>query len=230
MHLTPHEQERLMIHLAADVAEKRRARGVRLNYPETVALLTVHVLEGARDGRTVADLMSSGRKVLAREEVLEGIPEMIKNVQVEATFPDGTKLVTIHQPFPEAGEDEQPLVSPGKVDYSTKPEDKFVPFNEGREVTRLAVSNPTDRPIQVGSHYHFAEANAGLDFDRQVAWGKRLHVPAGSSVRFEPNITEDVELVPIEGRRLVYGLRGQAGGPLDSAESPSGVAGGELND
>ncbi|MEJ8651694.1 urease subunit gamma [Streptomyces sp. MS1.AVA.3] len=232
MHLTPHEQERLMIHVAADVAEKRRARGVRLNYPETVALLTVHVLEGARDGRTVADLMSSGRKLLSREEVMEGIPEMIKNVQVEATFPDGTKLVTLHDPFPEAGEDEEVLVSPGKVDYSTKDDDKFVYFNEGREVTALTVENPTDRPIQVGSHYHFAEANSDLVYDPPEAevWGKRLHVPAGSSVRFEPGVPESIELVPIEGRRVVYGLRGLAGGPLDGAEESLDGVGGELDD
>ncbi|KUJ70523.1 urease subunit gamma [Streptomyces albus subsp. albus] len=99
MHLTPHEQERLLIHVAADVAEKRRARGLRLNHPEAVALITTHILEGARDGRTVAELMSSGRKVLTRDEVLDGIPEMIHDVQVEATFPDGTKLVTVHRPI-----------------------------------------------------------------------------------------------------------------------------------
>lgn len=97
--LTPHEQERLLIHVAADVAEKRRARGVVLNHPEAVALITAHILEGARDGRTVAELMSSGREVLTREEVMEGVPEMIHDVQVEATFPDGTKLVTVHQPI-----------------------------------------------------------------------------------------------------------------------------------
>ncbi|MBD0743909.1 urease subunit gamma [Streptomyces sp. CBMA152] len=99
MQLTPHEQERLLIHVAADVAEKRRARGVRLNHPESVALITSHILEGARDGRTVAELMASGRKVLTREEVMPGIPEMIHDVQVEATFPDGTKLVTVHEPI-----------------------------------------------------------------------------------------------------------------------------------
>lgn len=99
MHLTPHEQERLLIHVAADVAEKRRSRGVLLNHPEAIALITVHILEGARDGRTVAELMDSGRKVLTREDVMEGIPEMIHDVQVEATFPDGTKLVTVHQPI-----------------------------------------------------------------------------------------------------------------------------------
>nr|WP_202540805.1 urease subunit gamma [Streptomyces sp. SID3915] len=97
--MTPHEQERLLIHVAADVAEKRKARGLRLNHPEAIALITSHLLEGARDGRTVAELMASGRKVLAREDVMDGIAEMIRDVQVEATFPDGTKLVTVHDPI-----------------------------------------------------------------------------------------------------------------------------------
>lgn len=99
MQLSPHERERLLIHVAADVAERRRARGLRLNHPEAVALITAHILEGARDGRGVAELMSSGRKVLTRDEVMEGIPEMLHDVQVEATFPDGTKLVTVHEPI-----------------------------------------------------------------------------------------------------------------------------------
>jgi len=100
MLLTPHEQERLLIHVAAGLARERRARGLRLNYPEAVALLTSFLLEGARDGRSVADLMESGRAVLTRDDVMEGIPEMVLEVQVEATFPDGTKLVTVHQPIP----------------------------------------------------------------------------------------------------------------------------------
>ena len=99
MLLSPHEQERLLIHVAADVAQGRRRRGLRLNHPEAIAILTVHILEGARDGRTVAELMRSGRTVLTREDVMEGIAEMIPDVQVEATFPDGTKLVTVHDPI-----------------------------------------------------------------------------------------------------------------------------------
>ncbi|MFE5868912.1 MULTISPECIES: urease subunit gamma [Streptomyces] len=99
MQLSPREQERLLLHVAADVAAKRKARGLLLNHPEAVALITVHVLEGARDGRTVAELMSSGRRVLTRDDVMEGIPEMLHDVQVEATFPDGTKLVTVHEPI-----------------------------------------------------------------------------------------------------------------------------------
>ncbi|MDP9452952.1 MAG: urease subunit gamma [Actinomycetota bacterium] len=100
MHLTPHEQERLLVHVAADVARRRQDRGLLLNHPEALAILTAFVLEGARDGRSVADLMDAGRHVLARDQVMEGVPEMIAEVQVEATFPDGTKLVTVHQPIP----------------------------------------------------------------------------------------------------------------------------------
>jgi urease subunit gamma len=98
--LTPHEQERLMVSYAADLAQRRRARGLRLNYPESVAVLSSFLLEGARDGRSVADLQEAGRHVLARDDVMEGVPEMVGEVQVEATFPDGTKLVTVHRPIP----------------------------------------------------------------------------------------------------------------------------------
>ncbi|MFC9659013.1 urease subunit gamma [Nocardia sp. NPDC127606] len=99
MRLSPHEQERLLLSYAAELARRRQARGLKLNHPESIALISDHVLEGARDGRTVAELMSSGRSVLTREDVMEGVPEMIHDVQVEATFPDGTKLVTVHHPI-----------------------------------------------------------------------------------------------------------------------------------
>jgi urease subunit gamma len=98
--ITPHEQERLLIHVAAQVARDRRARGLRLNHPEATAIIAAFILEGARDGRTVAELMESGRTVLTREDVMAGIPEMLDSVQIEATFPDGTKLVTVHRPVP----------------------------------------------------------------------------------------------------------------------------------
>ncbi|QEN14150.1 urease subunit gamma [Mycolicibacterium sp. ELW1] len=100
MQLTPHETDRLLLSYAADLARRRQARGLKLNYPEAVALITDHVLEGARDGRTVAELMVTGRDVLGRDDVMEGVPEMLHDVQVEATFPDGTKLVTVHHPIP----------------------------------------------------------------------------------------------------------------------------------
>lgn len=99
MRLTPHEQERLLLSYAAELARRRRARGLRLNHPEAIAVIADHILEGARDGRTVSELMASGREVLGRDDVMEGVPEMLAEVQVEATFPDGTKLVTVHQPI-----------------------------------------------------------------------------------------------------------------------------------
>ncbi len=99
MHLTPREQEKLLIVVAADLARRRQARGLRLNYPEAVALITAELLEGARDGRSVAELMHSGRHILDRTQVMDGVPEMLETVSVEATFPDGTKLITVHQPI-----------------------------------------------------------------------------------------------------------------------------------
>ncbi len=99
MRLTPHEQERLLISYAAELARRRQSRGLRLNHPEAIAIITDHLLEGARDGRTVTELMASGREVLGRDDVMDGVPEMIHDIQVEATFPDGTKLVTVHHPI-----------------------------------------------------------------------------------------------------------------------------------
>ncbi|GGL15841.1 urease subunit gamma [Planomonospora parontospora] len=218
MHLTPHEQERLMIHVAADVAARRRARGLRLNHPEAVALLTAHVLEGARDGRTVRELMMSGRGVLTRQEVMEGVPEMIETVQVEATFPDGTKLVTVTDPIPTRDD----LPGPGQVAHPEGAGPVYV--NEGLPVTRVQVCNTGDRAVQVGSHYHFYEVNPALEIrpadaadpgpDRACAYGKRLNIPAGKSRRFEPNCRIEVDLVPIQGDRVVMGLRGAVGGEL----------------
>lgn len=100
MELTPREKDKLLIFTAALLAERRKARGVKLNYPEAVALITAAIMEGARDGKTVAQLMSEGGQILTRDDVMEGVPEMIPDVQVEATFPDGTKLVTVHNPIP----------------------------------------------------------------------------------------------------------------------------------
>jgi urease subunit gamma len=99
MHLSPREQEKLMVVIAADLARRRQQRGLKLNYPESIAILTYEILEGARDGRSVADLMSHGTTILKRNDVMEGVPEMVHEVQVEATFPDGTKLVTVHNPI-----------------------------------------------------------------------------------------------------------------------------------
>jgi urease subunit gamma/beta len=220
MHFTPHEQERLLVYVAAGVARQRREQGIKLNYPEAVALLTAYVYDQARIGRSVGEIMDSGRGILTRDDVMDGVPEMIDNVQVETTFPDGTKLVTIHDPFDAPRGDVE--LHPGKVDFV----DESVPLNPELDVAEIEVHNPTDRPVQVGSHYHFYEANAGLDFRRHEAYGKRLNIAAGTSERFEPGDRRTVQLVPIEGERKVLGLRGLVGGPLeDEAPDDSGDEG-----
>ncbi len=206
MNLTPREKDKLLVAMAAIVARARLQRGVKLNHPEAIALITDFVVEGARDGRSVADLMEAGALVLTAEQVMPGIPEMIHDIQVEATFPDGTKLVTVHHPIRGAASEDVP----GQV--TTLPGE--IVFNEGAERITLSVANTGDRPIQVGSHYHFAETNAALRFDRDQARGRRLDIAPGTAVRFEPGSTREVVLVPYGGKREVYGFRQDVMGAL----------------
>ena len=206
MNLTPREKDKLLVALAAQVARRRLERGVKLNHPEAVALITDAVVEGARDGRSVADLMRAGTEVLRADQVMEGIASMIHDIQVEATFPDGTKLVTVHHPIRGA---EDALI-PGEA----LPAAGEITMNDGRATLTLEVVNAGDRPIQVGSHYHFFETNPGLRFDRARARGFRLDIPAGTAVRFEPGQSREVRLVALAGAREVYGFRGQVMGAL----------------
>jgi urease subunit gamma/beta len=206
MHLTPREKDKLLVAMAAMVARRRLERGARLNYPEAVALITDFVVEGARDGKSVASLMEEGAHVLTADQVMDGVAEMIADVQVEATFPDGTKLVTVHAPIRGGSSG----LKPGEVMAA----DGEIVLNEGRAAVRLSVANTGDRPIQVGSHYHFFETNPALSFDRAKARGMRLDIPAGSAVRFEPGQSREVTLVPIAGRRELYGFRQQVMGKL----------------
>ncbi len=233
MHLSPREIDKLMLHQAGFLAQKRLARGIRLNYPEAVALIATQVLEMIRDGKTVAELMDLGRQFLGVNQVMSGVATMVTEVQVEGTFPDGTKLVTVHQPIvkehgnlelalygsflpvPELDlfSDAQPDITPGKMLVSAGE----IILNEGRESTALEITNTGDRPIQVGSHYHFVETNPALRFDRGRAYGQRLDIPAGTAVRFEPGETKTVELVPIAGKQLIRGGNNFADGPISEA-------------
>lgn len=206
MILSPREKDKLLVSLAAMVARNRLERGVKLNHPEAIALITDFVIEGARDGRSVAELMQAGAHVITADQVMDGIADMIHDVQVEATFPDGTKLVTVHNPI-RGGHG---AVIPGEV--LTEPGD--ILMNEGRETATLSVSNTGDRPIQVGSHYHFFETNPALSFDRATARGMRLDIPAGTAVRFEPGQSREVRLVELAGKREVYGFRQDVMGKL----------------
>ncbi|HEX3904986.1 MAG TPA: urease subunit gamma [Polyangia bacterium] len=206
MELSPREKDKLLLFTAALLAERRKARGLKLNYPEAVAFISAAILEGARDGRTVAELMSEGTRILTEDDVMEGVPELITEVQVEATFPDGTKLVTVHQPIPSGR-----ALGIGAIEALPG----TIALNADRPTLRLEVANAGDRPIQVGSHYHFYEVNPALKFDRESARGYRLDVPAGTAVRFEPGQSRTVDLVAYGGARVVQGFRGEIMGPLD---------------
>lgn len=199
MNLSPREKDKLLVAMAALVARRRLERGVKLNYPEAVALITDVVVEGARDGKTVAELMTLGTTVLTAEQVMPGVAEMIVEIQVEATFPDGTKLVTVHEPIASAhaaGAPGEMLLEEGEIELLA-----------GRDFVSVTVANTGDRPIQVGSHYHFFETNPALAFEREKARGMRLAIPSGTAVRFEPGQSREVTLVALAGKREVYGFR-----------------------
>lgn len=240
MRLLPRELDKLRLHQAGTLAQKRLARGQRLNHPETRALIATVLMELIRDGKkSCAELMDIGRCILGFRQVLPGVGCLVDVVQLEATFPDGTKLVTVHDPIAridgdlalalygsflpvpsldcfvspsqkEGEEEEEELLG-----HIMTPPDGTLHVNEGRTITALRVTNMADRPIQVGSHYHFIETNPYLRFDRKRAYGKRLNVLAGMAVRFEPGETKTVALVDIAGKRVVRGGNALCDGPVD---------------
>ncbi|OQS03481.1 urease, partial [Thraustotheca clavata] len=231
MRLSPREEDHLRLHQAGVLAQKRLARGVRLNYVEAVALIASQTLEFIRDGNPVADLMSMGKKFLGFRQVLPGVPEMIEDVQVEGTFPDGTKLVTVHHPICRVDGD-LALALYGSFfpvpdlsvfgPYEPEEKEQLIPLdgdlllNEGRAITPLLVTNMSDRPIQVGSHFHLIEANKMLEMDRERAYGQRLNIPSGTAVRFEPGDSKMVAIIPIAGNRVISGGNFLASGPVDA--------------
>jgi urease subunit gamma/beta len=210
MFLTDREKERLLIYTAAKLARERRDRGLKLNYPEAVAIISSFIIEGARDGKNVAELMAEAAKVLTKEDVLAGVGGMMSLVQVEAVFEDGTKLVSVHNPIADenGGEVGGYIIEDGEIE-----------LNKNKKETQIEVKNTADRPIQVGSHFHFFEVNGFLDFDRRKAYGKRLNIPAGTSVRFEPGSHKKVSLIPYGGKRFVSGFNGLVEGFLDNDET-----------
>ncbi|XP_031121247.1 urease [Ipomoea triloba] len=231
MKLAPREIEKLMLHNAGHLAQKRLARGLRLNYTEAVALIASQVLEFVRDGdRSVAELMNLGRQLLGRRQVLPPVRHLLETVQVEGTFPDGTKLITIHDPIahedgdlelalygsflPVPSLDKFPMVEDGRIPGELYFGDGLITLNPGRKAITLKVTNIGDRPIQVGSHYNFIEVNPFLVFDRQKAHGMRLNIPAGTAVRFEPGDSKNVTLVSIEGKQIIRGGHGIADGQV----------------
>ncbi|KAL9116107.1 MAG: hypothetical protein Q9227_000476 [Pyrenula ochraceoflavens] len=238
MHLVPKELDKLVISQLGTLAQRRLARGVRLNHVEATALISNNLQELIRDGNhSVADLMSIGKTMLGRRHVLPAVVSSLVELQVEGTFRSGTYLVTVHHPIstedgdlekalygsflPVPSKDAFPLPNPSEFEPKKLPgavipvkEGKIV-LNEGRKRIRLNVTSKGDRPIQVGSHYHFIETNPQLEFDRINSYGYRLDIAAGTSVRFEPGDSKTVTLVEIGGNKHIHGGNGIATGKVD---------------
>ncbi|MEV6569191.1 urease subunit gamma [Streptomyces kronopolitis] len=211
MRLTPTERDRLLLFGAAELARARRARGLKLNVPEATALIADTVCEAARDGRRLAQAIEAARGVLGPDDVLPGVADVVTEVHVEAVFDDGSRLAVVGDPIgagPASGRDGAApapgAVLPGPAGPAPEPE------------TLLTVRNTATVPVSVTSHFHFFEVNPRLAFDRAAAYGMRLCVPAGSSVRFDPGGTVEVGLVPIGGDRIAIGFAGLVDGPLDA--------------
>jgi urease subunit gamma/beta len=195
--------ERLTIYTAAELARKHRDKGLLLNHPEATAYIVDEILERAREGQSVAELISLGSQLLTTDDVMPGVADMMPMIQVEATFPDGTKLVTVHNPIrPGKKKQAKNTIRPGEI----IPAKGEIEINSGRRRATVKAVNTGDRPIQIGSHYHFFEANKALDFDREAAFGMHLDIPAGTAVRFEPGETKEVTLVEFGGSGELYGL------------------------
>ncbi|KAF9810740.1 hypothetical protein IEO21_06832 [Rhodonia placenta] len=234
MRITPREEAKLLLHQAGFLAQKRLARGLQLNQPEAIALIASQLQERIRDGKhSVAELMQHGKTLLGRRHVLPGVSSLLHEIQVEGTFPDGVFLVTVHDPICNDSVDlcnalygsflpTPPDHAFPQIDHAEYARDRApgalivrkerIVLNRGRERVKLKVTNNGDRPIQVGSHYHFIETNKALSFDRGKAYGKRLDIPAGTAVRFEPGDTKHVTLCSIAGAQIISGGNGLASG------------------
>jgi urease subunit gamma/beta len=225
--LTPGEQDRLLLFTAAQLARTRRTRGLRLNVPEATALIADTVIEAARDGLRLAQAAAAGREVLTVDDVLPGVPDVVGDVMVEAGFDDGTRLVVVIDPFrrsdndPRGGQPPTETVLPGSgaalpAPGAVLPAEAPAPRPIGRRRVQVQVLNTAEVPISVTSHWHFFEVNPRLQYDRAAGYGRRLDLPAGSVLRFDPGGSSDVSLVDYGGDRVVIGFAGLVDGPLDA--------------
>ncbi len=225
MRLTPAERDRLLLATAAAQARRRRGRGLRLNVPETVALVADAAVEAARDGLRLAEAVEAARSVLGPDDVLPGVADVVTEVRVEAVFDDGSRLVVVTDPVGggHLGDAAPGAVLPGTDepgdgtgDRTGSPATASGPGAPTGGVVEVVVTNTATLPVTVTSHWHFFEANPRLRFDRAAAYGRRLDVPAGSAVRFDPGAPTRVRLVPIGGARVAVGFAGLVDGPLDA--------------
>ncbi|MEO8264236.1 MAG: urease subunit gamma [Ilumatobacteraceae bacterium] len=208
MRLTPTDRDRLLIFTAAELARARRARGLQLNVPEATALIADTVCESARDGARLMEAAAAGAAVLTVADVLPGVVDIVREVKVEAVFDDGTRMVVVRDPFGDGGSlgsDAPGAVMTAARDHESPP-----------GLIYIVATNTSDVPVSITSHFHFFEVNPRLSFDRAAAYGMRLAIPAGSALRFEPDVAVDVPLVPIGGGRVAIGFAGLVDGPLDA--------------
>ncbi|KAF8920008.1 urease [Mucidula mucida] len=233
MHLLPREEAKLLLHQAGFLAQKRLARGLQLNQTEAIALIASQLQEHIRDGKhSVAELMQHGKNMLGRRHVLSDVPSALHEIQVEGTFVDGMAIWTTRSmahsfhpqnaafpvhPVEEYAQDKMPGAIIAKKERVT--------LNRGRARVSLRVTNNGDRPIQIGSHYHFIETNPALSFDRGKAYGKRLDIAAGTAVRFEPGDVKTVTLCAIAGGQIISGGNRLATGPFDPSRVDSILTG-----
>ena len=197
MRLLPREQDRLLLFLAAELARKRRARGLRLNQAEATALIADEVIEAARDGRSYAEAEAAGYGVLG---TADGVAELVRRIEVEALFADGSRLIVLHDP-----------VSSDAAPPDGEPELRWLATDHA-----VTVTNEGLVAVGVTSHFHFFETNRALRFDRAAAWGMRLAIAPGEKVFFAPGEPHEVFLVPFGGARVIRGHAGLVDGPLDA--------------
>lgn len=200
MRLLPSEEDRLLVFTAAEFARRRLSKGGRLSQAEAVALLADEVMEAARDGLPYADVERTGYARLGTDDVFDGVAELIDRVEIEALFPDGNRLIVLHDPIARDGP-------------PTKAPDRPVPWLAA--TASIAATNESDIPIALSSRFHVFEANRRVRFDRRVAWGMTLAVEPGIKVTIEPGETLELRLQPIGGRRVVRGHGELVDGPLD---------------
>jgi len=200
MRLLPREEDRLQLFLAAELARRRRGRGLLLNQAEAIALIADEVCEAARDGRSYSDAEAVGYELLGEDDVLDGVPGLVPRIEVEALFDDGMRLIVLHDPIAQAA----PPV----------PRDVPVSWDAGHTAT-LEICNEGDVLVGITSHFHVFEVNRDLRLDRAAAWGLRLAIPAGEKVTIAPGESLTVKLRPFGGARVIRGHGGLCDGPLD---------------
>ena len=189
MKLTPKEQDRLTIFTLAELARRRRARGIKLNYPEAVALICDEVMEEARAGSSYDEVIAHGKQVLTEADVMEGVADLASRIYVEPLFDDGTKLVVLHRPIQKVAQETQQ-----KESVPDSSQSDTITINAGKPTISLTVTNTSDHPVQITSHMPFWEINQRMHFDRELARGFHLDIPAGGATRWEPGETKEVRL------------------------------------